>query len=198
MVIKKFPRANRHNFDAELEALAALSRRPSQHIIQCMGSYVQGNNYNLILEYANRGSLKEYLQSSSPPCSAPNLLCFWKSMVGVLEALHQIHNTLIDTKTGSMVGIHADIKPQNILIFGNDQQSPYDLTFKISDFGLSSIKSSVGNNTSVVSADTYSELTCALPTDIRCLRSIAAPEYSSTRTDRGRERLYDIWSLGCI
>src|ERR1700679_361555 len=100
MVIKKFPSANRHNFDAELEALAALSRRPSQHIVQCMGSYVQGNNYNLILEYANRGSLKEYLQSSSPPCSAPNLLHFWNSMVGLLEGLHQIHNTsLIDTKT---------------------------------------------------------------------------------------------------
>src|SRR6266702_4161399 len=97
-----------------------------------------------------------------------------------------------------MVGIHTDIKPQNILVFGNDQQSPYDLTFKISDFGVSSIKSSVGINRSVVRADAYSELTCALPTDIRCLCSIAAPEYSSTRTDRGREQLYDIWSLGCI
>ncbi|KAF2466682.1 kinase-like protein [Lindgomyces ingoldianus] len=180
--VKEFPRATRHNFDAELEALAALSRRPSQHIVQCVGSYVQGNKYHLVLEYANHGSLKEYLQSSSPPCSALGLQRFWNNAMGLLQGLRQIHNTsLCDTKTGSMVGIHADITPQNILVFGNNEEPSYDVTFKISDFRMSSIKSSVGNNTPVVGTDTY-----------------AAPEYSSAHIDGRRERPYDIWSLGCI
>lgn len=186
-------------FDAELEALAALSRKSSKHIVQCMGSYVHGNNYNLILEYADQGSLGEYLQRSSPPRSALELQQFWNSMIDILQGLHQIHNTsFFDTKTASMVGIHGDIKPQNIMVFGNNEQSPYDLTLKICGFGISAMKFSAGSRTPVVDTDTYSELNHAYPTGLLCLCSVGAPGYSSARIDRRREQANDIWSLGCI
>jgi len=164
-----------------------------------MGSYVQGNNYNLIVEYPNHGSLEEYLQSSSPPCSALDLQRFWKNAMSLLVGLHQIHNTSsFDTNTGSIVGIHADIKPHNILVFGNNDPSSYDLTFKLSDLRVSSVKSSIGSNRLVAGIQTYSGLTHTLTTNIRYLSSIGAPEYSLANIDRGRARSCDIWSLGCV
>ncbi|KAH7378713.1 kinase-like domain-containing protein [Pyrenochaeta sp. MPI-SDFR-AT-0127] len=183
-VLKTFTHATRQHFDAEVNTLAAMSRMRSQHIVQCFGSYIQGNNYNLILEYANRGSLEAYLHSSGPPCSALDLQRFWANAMSLLQGLRQIHNTvLFETKTDSIVGIHMDLKPQNILVFGNSEQSSYDLTFKITNFGTSSMNSwaSDGHTSSVVRTNAY-----------------AAPEYSSAPIDKDEGRLYDIWSLGCV
>jgi serine/threonine protein kinase len=43
------------------------SVKHSDSINRCYGSYIHGNEFNMLLEYADKGSLEEYFQRESPP-----------------------------------------------------------------------------------------------------------------------------------
>ncbi|KAG5610568.1 hypothetical protein H5410_021849 [Solanum commersonii] len=94
----------------------------SPYIVHCFGANVffedNVNPYNLLLEYAFRGSLADRLQNYN---SLPEFQVK-KHTKNVLLGLSCIHNKGI---------IHSDIKAGNILLVGGDK------TAKIIEFGLS-------------------------------------------------------------
>jgi len=47
---------------------------------------------------------------------------------------------------------HQDVKPANILVFGNSE-SPYDVTFKLADLGLSHFSKVVAGKTDPTGED---------------------------------------------
>ncbi|WMV24406.1 hypothetical protein MTR67_017791 [Solanum verrucosum] len=94
----------------------------SPYIVHCFRANVSFednvNPYNLLLEYASRGSLADRLQNYN---SLPEFEVK-KHTKNVLLGLSCIHNKGI---------IHSDIKPGNILLVGGDKIA------KIVEFGLS-------------------------------------------------------------
>lgn len=61
-------------------------------IIGFHGSYVQDGSYNILLEYADRGTLEDYLQKTPPPTTGEDIIKFWSALFKVIQALHLIHN----------------------------------------------------------------------------------------------------------
>ena len=57
----------------------------------------------------------------APPVSAAEIEHFWKSLLGVAEAVDKLHNLRINTAAGPKEydGWHADIKPDKIVIVGD-------------------------------------------------------------------------------
>ncbi|KAH0678999.1 hypothetical protein KY284_020084 [Solanum tuberosum] len=94
----------------------------SPYIVHCFGANVSFednvNPYNLLLEYASRGSLADRLQN----CNSLPEFGVKKHTKNVLLGLSFINNKGI---------IHSDIKPGNILLVGRDKIA------KIVEFGLS-------------------------------------------------------------
>jgi serine/threonine protein kinase len=61
------------------------------NIIHFYGSFIQNSTYNVILDFADRGTLEEYFQTVLPPNSGRDIEHFWASLCGILKALIHIH-----------------------------------------------------------------------------------------------------------
>ena len=51
-----------------------------------------GGRNNLLLEYADQGTLEEYLEKTSPPSSAEDIIDLWESVLRVIIGVIRIHN----------------------------------------------------------------------------------------------------------
>ena len=79
-------------FYNEVEAFRRL-RRGSYYtnIIHFYGSFIQNGTFNIILDFADQGTLEEYFQNVFPPTSGKDIEHFWASLCGILKALIHIH-----------------------------------------------------------------------------------------------------------
>ncbi len=66
----------------------------SESIIKFHGSYSHGNDYNILLEYADKGSLEDYFQKQTPPSRGGDIIKFWDSLFRLIKALKAIHSFL--------------------------------------------------------------------------------------------------------
>uniref|UniRef100_U9UBA8 non-specific serine/threonine protein kinase n=1 Tax=Rhizophagus irregularis (strain DAOM 181602 / DAOM 197198 / MUCL 43194) TaxID=747089 RepID=U9UBA8_RHIID len=82
-------------------------------------------NYSLVLEYANGGTLGEYLRNNAITFEWKNQLEFAKEIASAISWLHDDDKGII----------HGDLHPGNILI--------HQHTIKIADFGCSRLDGSV-------------------------------------------------------
>ena len=64
-------------------------RDPS--IIRFYGSFIQDGTYNIILEYADMGTLENYFERTTPPSRGEDIIQFWRRIFSVLGALMMIH-----------------------------------------------------------------------------------------------------------
>ena len=153
-----------------------MSGLPSPHIITCYGSFVreESQSYNLILEWADRGTLEEFMQKTPKPPVLENAALFWDRLSDILHGLATIHGatTEVNPARQALIGYvglkllaghsaedlyswHQDIKPANILVFSGDTHSPYDSYFKIADLGLSHFKAGVASQSDASDFDAY-------------------------------------------
>lgn len=81
------------NYDWEVEAFRQLSRYENPYLIGFYGDYIQGVTYNLILEFADQGTLEQYFERTEPPSEEGDIIKFWKGMFGIFQALDGIHKS---------------------------------------------------------------------------------------------------------
>jgi serine/threonine protein kinase len=87
----------------EVSAYRHLGNRATSSIINFHGSFSRGHNYNLILEYADKGSLGAYFKTESPPSEGEEIIRFWESMFKLLIALQHLHELSLDDTDGLRV-----------------------------------------------------------------------------------------------
>ncbi|EAY10661.1 CAMK family protein kinase [Trichomonas vaginalis G3] len=109
--------------DAEIKALMSLSH---QNIIRLYDHFTEGNNFYMILEYCQHGSLQDSVGENGLPL--PQFITYGRQ---ILSAPAFVHSKDI---------AHRDIKPGNILVDSLGH-------IKLSDFGIS-----IRNANNVVSA----------------------------------------------
>ena len=133
--------------------------KPSEHIIAYYGSFIHGHSYNIILEYADQGTLEDFMRKTDSPSSAEDSLLLWDRLFDVTHGVMTIHGQIDNDSSASQIlngyalyttrhvpllistyRIHQDVKPANILVFGGNGTSPYDCHFKIADLGLTHFK----------------------------------------------------------
>ena len=135
--------------------------KPSSHIVAYYGGFIHGNSYNIILEYADQGTLETFMRKIKSPSSPEDTLLFWDRLFDVTHGIMTIHGKIGKDSSASQIlkgyvlsqfvkyfskhvvnRIHQDIKPANILVFSGNGTSPYDCYFKIADLGLTHFKPS--------------------------------------------------------
>ncbi|KAF4946483.1 hypothetical protein FGADI_11121 [Fusarium gaditjirri] len=186
--------AEKH-YNSETAIYDKLYDQPNDCIVKHIASFKFQHNHKFViaLEYAANGSLLDYMRKTPQPVTPEDFALLWSRMFKLLDALHILSDVYRQNHYlhGSLTGVHQDIHPGNILVFpGTDSDSPYDVHFKITDFGLS--------ETGRVSVSDGS-----LATVDKGNRMYISPEVFSNFAAQDRARTAvspaaDIWSLGAV
>ncbi|KAM7192986.1 Protein kinase-like domain containing protein [Rhypophila sp. PSN 637] len=196
-------------FEKETNALAALAKTTSGHIVRYYGSFIQGDTYNILLEHADGGTLSDFLRETAPPVRQDEILSFWESIFAIASALKELHST--SARNDGSFGRHGDLKPENILWFKSNNVSKHPC-FKIADPGLQNVQPAPprnikGSNTThakigTVRTNIYTPFEAA-----RDWREQLGPSHQRgpkwgdkrlSSTNDQRNIGYDDWSLGCL
>ena len=68
------------------------SVKHADSIIKFYGSYIHGDASNILLEYADMGTLEEYFKKESPPSRGVDIIKFWESLFQLTKGLKAIHS----------------------------------------------------------------------------------------------------------
>lgn len=82
-------------FETERSAFKRLryGNLPPGNIIKYHASFERNGTYNIILEYADRGTLNEYLKDTDGPTGINEIMTFWKCFLPIFHGLTHIHGT---------------------------------------------------------------------------------------------------------
>lgn len=88
------PEARKY-FENERDAFVQLryGEKPPANIVEYYGSFVREGTYNIILEYADRGTLDDYMKNTPEPKNNKDITTFWRKFLPVIRGLVQIHGT---------------------------------------------------------------------------------------------------------
>jgi len=64
----------------------------SPNVIGFYSSFTLGETHSIILEYADKGSLEQYLQNTRPPVGLKDTTRFWRGIFGLLRGLKDMHH----------------------------------------------------------------------------------------------------------
>ena len=104
-VLKTFhgPEARKY-YDAEKQGFQNLnSGTIPPNIIGFFGTFVQKETYHMILEYADGGTLEEYMEKE-PPDNGKDILAFWENVLKLIAGLLKIHNTPASGESDVLLG----------------------------------------------------------------------------------------------
>lgn len=90
-VLKRYPNKDGEG-DYKAEVNGFRSVRSAGSIIKFYGSYIHGDEFNILLEYGDRGSLEEYFKRETPPSRGLDIIKFWEAMFKLIEGLKVIHS----------------------------------------------------------------------------------------------------------
>ena len=82
----------KENYETEVEAFRLLTLVQGKTVIRCYGGYIQNDRYHIIEEYADRGTLESFFQTTEPPWTAEDSTKFWTAMFELIKAVDAIHN----------------------------------------------------------------------------------------------------------
>ena len=98
----------REFYTAERDAFMTLrlGGMPSPFLIGYYGSFVDKYSYNIILEYADRGSLETFMRETDAPSTARDMVMFWDRLCNIMHGLAHIHDVPsdIDSRPPVMIG----------------------------------------------------------------------------------------------
>ncbi|KAL9092793.1 MAG: hypothetical protein Q9165_004211 [Trypethelium subeluteriae] len=191
-VLKAFHKYEEQHYENEVRAFATLRKKVARipGLVTFFGSFVQGGVFHILLEYADGGTLQEYLDKVPRPTSQGERRDFWKSLLPLAKALKEIHQVdphELEDKI-ILLGWHQDINLRNILCSGYNSEYPYRCEFKLADLGLSHFTTKIWNR--VVDKDAKGTKTFGAP---ECYNIDDFDERGPRKVSQG----VDVWSLGC-
>jgi serine/threonine protein kinase len=82
-------------YEREVEAFMRLAdyakEYPNPHMIGYYGSFEYQGTYNIILEYADQGTLEDYMKNTLPPTGGHDIIAFWESFLQVIKPIARLH-----------------------------------------------------------------------------------------------------------
>jgi serine/threonine protein kinase len=195
------------DFKRESETLSTLSTLPHPHITPHLASWTQDSKFYMLFPCAET-HLGQFLRTRPNP-ELDNTFVLWllQQLKGLADGVRHIHNLgpsglgpeamardLRRPAKRGRTGFHHDLKPQNILVFADDNvgdrpPSITDLILKISDFGTAKISNMLSHSV-LVEKSSYKTRNLSHGDTV-----YGAPDFALMGET---SRPYDVWSLGCI
>ncbi|EGU77538.1 hypothetical protein FOXB_11953 [Fusarium oxysporum f. sp. conglutinans Fo5176] len=182
-------------YNAETDVYMKLHNHSSNCIVKHIASFEfrEIMKFVIILEYAEGGSLLDYLRTTRLPVRPEDFYSLWEGLFELLDALYLLGNIYRQNRNEpkTLVGLHQDIHLGNILVFPKGEaRSPFNAQFKLTDFGLARM-------------GRVSHVDGRLSTRDRGNRTYIAPEVFPNfgvqdSCDTPISPQADIWSLGAL
>ncbi|KAF9773688.1 hypothetical protein IL306_008447 [Fusarium sp. DS 682] len=122
-------------YNAETDVYMKLHKHPHDCIVKHVASFeFQAiSKFVIILEYAESGSLLDYLETTPLPVTPEELYSLWEGLFELLDALYLLSNIYRQNRNEpkTLAGYIQD-NPKYLA----DPCSPFDVQFKLTDFGL--------------------------------------------------------------
>lgn len=64
------------------------------------GSFIHNGTFNIILEFADQGTLNEFFERVTPPSTTKDIRDFWSAMFNLIGAIMTIHNLQVQEENG--------------------------------------------------------------------------------------------------
>ncbi|EFQ94783.1 hypothetical protein PTT_07438 [Pyrenophora teres f. teres 0-1] len=167
VVRKTLKNRDRTALDELKKEVSVLQKLRHPHIIRFLGACSKGNKMSILISPVAETTLAGWLEQSSSQRPATLLHTVVKMFGCLASSVRYIHEQRPVVK-------HMDIKPQNILIVGSDQEIPHVI---LCDFGVSSAEDLHDHGSKPLT------------------RQYVAPEVFEGFV---RKQAADIWSLGCV
>ncbi|KAF5590973.1 serine threonine kinase [Fusarium pseudocircinatum] len=183
-------------YKAEAEAYSQLLRSNNEgYITKHFASFsFEGIEKSIIvLEYAEGGSLLDFLRRTNTPFTLDEYCLLWSRLLSLFDALHALHDICRATTSShwSLSGVHQDIQLSNILVFPQkDKSSRFDVTFKLADFGLAKIGRIYSQGDSLITSKKGNRMYTSPET----YSNYRVQDHASTEISAA----CDIWSLGAV
>ncbi|XP_052894797.1 serine/threonine-protein kinase Nek6-like isoform X1 [Anopheles moucheti] len=140
IVIKSIPyNSPDYAYKAVLKEHMILSQISHPRIIQYLGYFQTSDSWNIMLEFAEHGSLAAFLERRSDQRAFLNQHTVMMKFVDIADGLIYLHQKNV---------IHRDLKPANILI-------SLDNRLKLADFGVSKIMHDNDFNRTIIGTPIY-------------------------------------------
>lgn len=172
---------------------------PHEHLTPLLASWYQEECCSILLPLAQQNLQAFLRQPLQPDLNGKFVLWLLDQMKGLAAAIKHIHylgpadlNPTSARQGGNVssnrdtTGYHHDLKPQNILVFRNNDTSKGPV-LKVSDFGTARLQQ-------VVASEVQQGISHQT-SNVICDENYAPPEYFLTHR---ASRPHDVWSLGCI
>jgi hypothetical protein len=186
-VLKRYCTAEAERyFESELDAYRAvhLGGSGESNLVGFYGTFEQHAAYNVLLEFADQGSLLDYFQTA-PPVRSDDIQIFWRNFLDLIKTLDSIHKLQPGHAPGPRVlqGSHGHIKPANVLVMNGGSDSKFDVRFKL-DVGIEHFMHTTASRDGGPTSRAYEAPECFV-NNVKGFPEGPQPEA-------------DIWSLGCI
>lgn len=124
VVIKEID-LNKHgdHLESSINEVGVMKTLDNPNVIKYHDSYIRNGKFYIMMEYASKGSLHEFILKNRPTLLEPQTVM--NLFTQILMGLNHIHSKKI---------IHRDLKPQNIFLTGLKGD-----VVKIGDFGISKL-----------------------------------------------------------
>jgi serine/threonine protein kinase len=180
IVRKEFKRSNgiHGNYENELHNLNLLNNLKHPNIVKLLSSYTYRGKHNFLFPLAQDGDLTTFLTQKDRPYHFLEDGAYYRALGELSSAIEVVHNYTSDQLNLDLLGIHHDLKPQNILV--------HEGTFILADFGLSKFKEATESSKTMfnIGGGHYLAPECE--------------DYEANFEKHTINRSSDVWSFGCI
>ncbi len=141
-------------------------------IINYHGSFRLDGTFNILLEYADGGTLEDAFQNTNPPVTTAQEAAFWRGMLNICRAIKAVHNladkryahTLRKNRVTDRDRWHQDVKPSNILLLDGNASTPNEQCFKLADLSNSHFRHDIDLDNGLLDDDSYGTRTYGMQT----------------------------------
>ncbi|KAF4336071.1 kinase domain protein [Fusarium beomiforme] len=194
------PKINIAGWEKEVRALWKMRELRQKHIVKFITAFRRGmDEHYLIMEWADGGNLRNLWENFRQPLTANLVKDAFKQLLGLSEALDQVHNPRAQSANGHFR--HGDLKPENILWFKDPTDKRKIGILKIGDWGLAKQHQDFTQIRTKQTTTGFGTRRYEPPEEETIKdNNLVVPDAQTVlgRIVRKRSRLYDVWAMGCI
>lgn len=167
-ILKTYSKDSEAQYKQEIDGFRSVRRAES--IINFYGSFIHGDEYNILLEYPDKGTLEDFFSLETPPSRGPEIIKFWECLFSLINGLKAIHSSRSWVNYSRSVYMiltpfyrgHHSISPDAIVVISNGAGNLSDWKFKLANVGIDSVSKEDRSNEATTYGGKYLLVFCSI------------------------------------